>query len=332
MAPTDDSPSAERTHETAHGTAHETAYEKAYATAHEEAYIVTGPTSGIGLRAALELARHATVVLVGRDPGKLDGVRETVEARGGTAVTVVCDLAEPASVRAAAARIVELGLPLAGLLNNAGVFPNRAGANSLGWDLAFATNHLGPFALTEALVPHLPDGAHVVFVCSGVEDPERRPAVVAGFRGARYVSAEASARGEWLPGGSKLPGGDAYATSKQCNLATVLAFAREAPRLRFTAVEPGFSPATDLGRDSGIALRALGKYVLSPLAPLVKYWSNPKTAGRVIACVLTDGSVRTGGYYDEKGRPMEGSAQVREPEFQDRVVAETRVFLTTVPA
>ena len=83
--------------------------------------------------------------------------------------------------------------------------------------MSFATNHLGPFALTEALMPHLPDGANVVFIASAVEDPERKPAVAAGFRGGRFISAEASARGEWAPGGSSKPGYDAYATSKQCN-------------------------------------------------------------------------------------------------------------------
>jgi NAD(P)-dependent dehydrogenase (short-subunit alcohol dehydrogenase family) len=198
--------------------------------------------------------------------------------------------------------------------------------------MTFATDHLGPFALTESLAPHLPDGAQVVFICSGVEDPERRPAVIAGFRGGRYISAEASARGEWAPGGSRIPGGDAYATSKQCNLATVLEFAREMPRLRFNAVEPGFSPGTNLGRDSNVFLRLLLKYGLSPLAPFIKYWSNPKTAARVITKVLTDDSGRTGVYYDEKGRPMNGSALARDPEFDERVVAETRALLARVPA
>lgn len=98
------------------------------------------------------------------------------------------------SVRRAAAEIVTLGLPLAGLLNNAGIMPNRPGRSAQGWDTAFATNHLGPFAFTEALIPHLPDGANVVFTCSGGGDPERKPAVTAGFRGGRYISAEASAR------------------------------------------------------------------------------------------------------------------------------------------
>ncbi len=185
--------------------------------------------------------------------------------------------------------------------------------------------------MTEALIPYLPDGANVVFICSGVEDPERRPAVVAGFRGARYISAAASARGEWTPGGSSLPGGDAYATAKQCNLATVLAFARETPRLRFNAVEPGFNPGSNLGRDANVTLRLLSQYVLSPLAPFIKYWSTPQRAARVIATVLTDDTNRTGVYYDENGKPMVGSAQVREPAFSDRVVAETRALLATVP-
>jgi NAD(P)-dependent dehydrogenase (short-subunit alcohol dehydrogenase family) len=297
-----------------------------------KAYIITGPTSGFGRQTALELARHGTVVLVGRDRRKLGDVQQDIERRGGQALPVVCDLSDPAGVRRAAARIIELGLPIAGLLNNAGVMQTRPTTNALGWDTTFATNHLGPFALTEALAPHLPDGANVVFICSGVEDPERRPARIAGFRGGRYISAEASARGEWTPGGSKLPGGDAYATSKQCNLATMLAFAREMPRLRFDAVEPGFSPATGLGRDSNVVLRLLARYLLSPLAPFIRYWSNPKTAARVITGVLTDGSGRTGVYYDEKGRPMNGSALVREPEFEDRVVAETRALLAQVPA
>jgi NAD(P)-dependent dehydrogenase (short-subunit alcohol dehydrogenase family) len=296
-----------------------------------KAYTITGPTSGIGLSTALELAKHGVVVLAGRDSGKLNEVQKAIERKGGHAVSVVCDLSDLASVRRAAAEIVALHLPIVGLLNNAGIFPMRATKNALGWDNAFATNHIGPFVLTEALIPHLPDGANIVFVASGVEDPERKPAKMAGFRGGRYISAEASARGEWEPGGSKMPGADAYATSKQCTLATALAFARETPRLRFNAVEPGFSPATGLGRDANVFLRFLAKHVLSLLAPHIKYWSTPKLAAPVIAKLLMNEPGVSGLYYDEKGRPMLGSALVRDPKFQDRVVVETRVLLSTIP-
>ena len=297
-----------------------------------EAYVVTGPTSGIGRRTALELAKHGTVVLVGRDPVKLDEVRSAIQRRGGHAVGIVCDLADLASVRDAAARIISLGLPVVGLLNNAGLHQMRPTRTARGWDTTFATNHLGPFALTEALVPHLWDGARVVFICSGVEDPGRKPAVAAGFRGGRYISAEASARGEWEAGGSKLPGGDAYATSKQCNLASAMVFARENPRLRVNAFEPGFTPSTGLGRDANIALRFLLKRVLPPFAPFVKYWSTPKRAGRIATRLLTDRSGATGIYYDDGGHPMLGSERARDPMFTARVVAETRALLSTAPA
>jgi NAD(P)-dependent dehydrogenase (short-subunit alcohol dehydrogenase family) len=297
------------------------------------AWIITGPTSGIGRRTALELARHGTVVLVGRDPDKLAEVQaEITKQPAGHAVSVTADLSDIPSVRHAARQIVALDLPIAGLLNNAGIMLNRAGRAAQGWDLAFATNHLGPFAFTEALIPRLPDGTNVVFVCSGVEDPERKPARAAGFRGGRYISAQASADGQWQPGGSPKPGFDAYATSKQCELATVFAFARETPRLRFNAVEPGFNPGTSLGRDANPALRFVARYVMSPLAPMIKYWSTPKRAARVITTILTDGTGQTGVYYDDNGRPMFGSALVRDPAFQDRVVTETRALLATIPA
>jgi NAD(P)-dependent dehydrogenase (short-subunit alcohol dehydrogenase family) len=132
----------------------------------DKAYIVTGPTSGFGRRTALELARHGTVVLVGRDRSKLDDVQKAIERQGGKAVSVVCDLSDLASVRRAAARIIGLGLPIAGLLNNAGVMQTRPTKNALGWDMTFATNHLGPFALTEALAPHLPDGRGKITVAA----------------------------------------------------------------------------------------------------------------------------------------------------------------------
>ena len=296
------------------------------------AYIITGPTSGFGRATTFEVAKHGTVVLVGRDREKLEALQKAIQHKGRHAEPVVCDLSNVADVRCAAAEIINLNLPLAGLVNNAGIMQMRPTKSAQGLDMSYATNHLGPFVLTEALIPHLPDGANVVFIASGVEDPERKPAKAAGFRGGRYISAKASARGEWKPGGSKNPGFDAYATSKQCALATALEFARETPRLHFNAVEPGFSPGTGLGREANAFLRFLAKYVLSLLAPYLNYWSTPKQAARVIAKVLLNESGQTGLYYDDEGHPMQGSALVRDPKFQERVVTETRALLSKVPA
>jgi NAD(P)-dependent dehydrogenase (short-subunit alcohol dehydrogenase family) len=296
-----------------------------------KAYIITGPTSGIGYATALELAKHGTVILVGRNRDKLNQVQKTIEETGQKAVSVMCDISDIKSVKRAAQQIIELQLPIAGLLNNAGIMPSKASKSAQGWDMTFATNHLGAFALTEALAPSLPDGANVVFIASAIEDPERKPAKVMGMKGGRYISAEASARGEWKEGGSKMAGIDAYATSKQCILASSMAFARETPRLHFNAVEPGITHVTNLGGESTNAIiRLIFGLILSTIPPFSKYSSTPKKSAKVITKVLTDKSDKTGVYFDEKGQPMLGSELVEDPKFQDLVVAQTRDLLSMV--
>jgi len=301
------------------------------ASRNRKAYVITGPTSGIGLATALEVARHGPAVLVGRNGEKLAAVARRVESQGGSAITVECDLSDMNSVQQAAHRIAQLNLPVGGLLHNAGVMLMKAAAKSAqGWDMTFATNYLGAFALTQALVPHLPDGAQVLWVASAIEDPERKPAKVMGMQGGRYLSAQSSSRGIWKPGGSKLPGIDAYATSKQCALAATMFLSREIPRLRFNAIEPGITPGTGLGgRDSNLLMGLLFRYVITFLPPFVRYRSTPERSGRVIAAVLTADSAGSGVYYDEKGKPMRASEQARDLEFQARVVAETRALLST---
>lgn len=291
------------------------------------AYVITGPTSGYGLATALELAPYGTLILVGRDAAKLASLQGMLTARGHRAHAIVCDLADMARVQEAAKEIVALGLPIVGVLNNAGMRQEIPTKSPQGWDLSFATNHLGPLVLTEALLPALADGARVLFVVSAVEDSERRPAKAAGFRGARWLSAEASARGEYAPGGSLVPGFDSYATTKQASLVAAIELARENPRLRIHAVVPGFNPATSLGRDANIVARTLAA-MLAPLLPYVLKGASTSTrTARVLTRLLTTETRETGIYYDETGVPMQASAQIREPGFTDRVMRETRAFL-----
>ncbi|MCU1528174.1 MAG: hypothetical protein JWP75_1937 [Frondihabitans sp.] len=292
------------------------------------AWVVTGPTSGFGRATALELAHHGSVVLVGRNPEKLATVKAEIEGKGGSATTVVADLSDVVSGRRAAAEIAALSLPIRGVLNNAGVMLSKPATSKQGWDLSFATNHLGPLAFTEALIPGLADGTNVVFIASAVEDPERIPAVRAGFRGSRYISAQSAARGEYTPGGSSHAGMDAYATSKQGNLASVFSLAREFPRLRFRAIEPGVNPGSNLGSvPAPVRLLAKG---LTPLLTLIPHFTTSKRAARVISHIVADPSPATGIYYDEDGKPFHGSKQVSDPAFSDRYIAESRALLATV--
>jgi NAD(P)-dependent dehydrogenase (short-subunit alcohol dehydrogenase family) len=130
--------------------------------------IVTGANSGLGLRTALELARHgATVVLACRSAERagraLTTIREAVPGADVSAGSL--DLADLASVRAFAK---EHGASLDILINNAGVMALPHGTTADGFEMQFGTNHLGHFALTGLLLPALLEspGARVVTVTS----------------------------------------------------------------------------------------------------------------------------------------------------------------------
>lgn len=298
-----------------------------------KAYVITGPTSGIGYATALELAKHGTVILVGRNQDKLTKVKDEIGFTGGHALAVQCDISDITSVRQAAKHIVDLGIPVAGVLNNAGVMQQKVRKSAQGWDMTFATNHLGAFAFTEALADYLPDGANILFVASAIEDPARKPAKIMGMKGGRYISAEASAQGRWLAGGAKIAGADAYATSKQCILAAALFFAKETPRLHFNAIEPGITPETNLGsEDSNAIMRFVFRRMISIIPAFSRYKSTPGKTAKIITDVLSSRSGKTGVYFDEKGQPMAASTLARDPQFQERVVAETRALLSTVKA
>ena len=297
----------------------------------EKAYIITGPTSGIGYATALEIAKYGTVILVGRNPDKLSKVQKAIEGLGKNAVFVVCDISDMTSVKNAARQILALQLPIAGVLNNAGIMLSKAAKSVQGWDLTFSTNYLGPFLLTEILSPHLPNGTNVVFIASAIEDPQRKPAKIMGMKGGRYLSVSASIRGEWQPGGARMAGIDAYATSKQCVLAATMALARENPGIYFNAVEPGITRGTKLGSESvnPIVHKVFG-YLMSVIPPFSRFSSTPEKSAKTITKVLTDTSGKTGYYFDEKGIPMQGSALSQDLRFQDKVVTETRALLKTI--
>jgi NAD(P)-dependent dehydrogenase (short-subunit alcohol dehydrogenase family) len=112
--------------------------------------IVTGANSGIGQSAAHALAAAgARVVLAVREPNK---GRAAAAAMPGVTEVRGLDLASLDSVRAfAAGWASEIGL----LINNAGVMVPPLTRTADGFELQFGTNHLGHFALTNLLLPHI---------------------------------------------------------------------------------------------------------------------------------------------------------------------------------
>lgn len=124
--------------------------------------VVTGANSGIGLATARALAGHgARVVLAVRDTSKGEAAAATID--GLTEVRRL-DLADLASIRAFADGWSG-GIDL--LINNAGITAATLQRTTDGFELQFGTNHLGPYALTNLLLPDIT--GRIVSVASQAE-------------------------------------------------------------------------------------------------------------------------------------------------------------------
>jgi NAD(P)-dependent dehydrogenase (short-subunit alcohol dehydrogenase family) len=123
-------------------------------------FVVTGANSGLGLIDARELARAgARVVLAVRDTAKGEQAARTID---GPAEVRKLDLADLASIHAFA-EAWEGDLDV--LINNAGIMAIPEQRTRDGFEMQVGTNHLGHFALTNLLLPHITD--RVVTLSSG---------------------------------------------------------------------------------------------------------------------------------------------------------------------
>jgi NAD(P)-dependent dehydrogenase (short-subunit alcohol dehydrogenase family) len=123
--------------------------------------VVTGGYSGIGVETTRALARAgAHVVVPARRP---DAARAAV---ADVAEVDELDLADLPSVRAFAGRFLASGRRIDLMINSAGVMACPEIRVGPGWELQFAANHLGHFALVEALRPAFAEDARVVAVSS----------------------------------------------------------------------------------------------------------------------------------------------------------------------
>lgn len=116
--------------------------------------LVTGGTSGIGKETAAGLAAlGATVIIVARDPARGDAAAGEIRRRVPDArvETMIADLSSLARVRELAAAVEARHERLDVLVSNAGVIAAGRQLTPDGLETTFATNHLGPFLLTNLL-------------------------------------------------------------------------------------------------------------------------------------------------------------------------------------
>jgi len=260
-----------------------------------ELAVITGTTHGIGRVTSRELARAGkTVVMLCRDVAAAAVVRAEImrQAPRARIEVVRCDLASLASVREAAAAIRRDYPPLGLLINNAGMVSTRRRTSVDGFELTFATNHLGPFLLTALLSDHLDKAARILMVASRIH-----------YRGRLDLAAVTNARARY---GATA----AYARSKLANVMHTFALARRmaGSGISVNCLHPGV-----------VATNLLPRW-LRVIKPLLTRAVFDAERGALTSVYLAlDPSVAgiSGRYFDEYQFPRAASPLASDLELQE---------------
>lgn len=257
--------------------------------------LVTGPNTGIGKVTAEVLARRgARVLLAGRSAEKTRPVLEGIRAAGGEADFVALDLADLASVRAAAQAVLARAEPLNVLLNNAGLA--GSGATAQGFEVDFGTNHLGHFLLTALLLPRLRASAPARIVnvasvahfdCRGIDwDAVRRPTrTLTGLR--------------------------EYQVSKLCNVLFT----------RSLAAGKAGAGVTSYALHPGVVASDAWRRIPWPVRPLLtrNMLSVEDGALTSLHCATSPGAAAEDGLYYDRCKPKAPSALAQDPALAEEL-------------
>jgi NAD(P)-dependent dehydrogenase (short-subunit alcohol dehydrogenase family) len=260
-----------------------------------ELAVITGTTHGIGRVTSRELARAGkTVLMLCRNLAAASAVRAELlrEVPRARVEVIRCDLASLASVREAAAAVRRDYPPLGLLINNAGIVSARRRTSVDGFELTFATNHLGPFLLTALLSDHFARAARIVIVASRIHDRGRLDLAAITDARIRYRATAA------------------YARSKLANVMHSFALARRmgSSDISVNCLHPGVV-ATNL--------LPLWLRVLKPLFARAMF--DAERGARTTNYLALDPGVAgvTGRYFDEYQQPRSASLLANDVGLQE---------------
>jgi NAD(P)-dependent dehydrogenase (short-subunit alcohol dehydrogenase family) len=134
--------------------------------------MITGASQGLGRALALAFAREgAQVVINARSEESICPVAEEAGSLGAEVLALAADVSRSADVERLVGAAMERFGHVDVLVNNAGVLGPRVPIEEYPedeWRRVIDANLTGPFLVTKAAIPHMPDGGSIVNVVSGV--------------------------------------------------------------------------------------------------------------------------------------------------------------------
>ncbi len=284
--------------------------------------LVTGANSGLGFEAARQLAElgYESVVLACRTQQKADVAKAELAQLTGVDPfsTLVVDVAEIGSSRAAAGELVARGVGFDSVLLNAGMVPNALDRTSDGIEMAFASSLVGHHVVTAELLNAglVNDGGVVVLVGSEAANDDLPKAM--GMSVYDFVRGEPSKFGATpeeamrnfarAEGWSGFDGNRQYSSTKAFSAWWSAAMARRHPgAVSFHTVSPG----SNLGTNAARHVTGPLKLMLGVMGKIGRYvgMDQPvdKGARRYIDVLHgNDGPYRNGATYTSRPKKLTG--------------------------
>ena len=191
--------------------------------------VITGPTSGLGLETARQLASlGANLVLVARNAEKCQRVIEELAplCKGNAPVFIQADVADLNQVRTACLQIASQFPRIDVLIHNAGALLNTREMSKQGIEQTIACHVVGPFLMTSLLISQL-QGGRVITVSSGGMYSVGLP--------------QASSNQSLQMSVSKYNGTKQYAIAKRAQVTLNEMLAKRYPDIEFVAMHPGWA-------------------------------------------------------------------------------------------
>ena len=137
--------------------------------------IITGANTGLGFETAKHIARKGgyNIILACRNMEKAEEAKEQIiKDTGNTSVcTMLLDTSSLQSVRGFVEEFKQMNVKLDCLICNAGISPAHSGTTADGFELVFATNHIGHFLLVNLLLSYMSENGRIINVTSDMHNP-----------------------------------------------------------------------------------------------------------------------------------------------------------------